>query len=372
MNMEQKDKYKIVLGNGFDLFCEIKTSYSNFFSYFSTLYDEIKKWSNKILFKENYYDSFLDITTANSEDFCPPLLDDDVTIWDICFCFQNFNEHSLWCDVEVAIKKSVVGLFDDNFFSWKRVFDVISVGKKTKVISERICAIFAKQNHFPTKNYDEFMFVILEELKKFEKRFGKYVQLEAKKIFYSLNYYTTIEKLTGSLYNIAVIDTFNYTFVENDVFVVNHINGMFEQPIFGIDTANIKCDSIEYIFTKTYRRQEMKIQGNYNINIVLDFNKVVVFGHSLNEQDYNYFFPLLDELGVNDPNFGGKIIFAFYVYNMKDEQKIIRNQITAVANLFFKYEEYSRPNLEHRLFDILVSKDALVFKRIYNDSIINE
>ena len=46
---------KLVLGNGFDLFCELKTKYIDFFENEKEKYDEIKNWGCSFIKKEDIF-----------------------------------------------------------------------------------------------------------------------------------------------------------------------------------------------------------------------------------------------------------------------------------------------------------------------------
>ena len=57
--MRNNSRVKLVLGNGFDLFCGLKTKYIDFFKSEKRKYDEIKKWRNFFIGKEGNLDVYI-------------------------------------------------------------------------------------------------------------------------------------------------------------------------------------------------------------------------------------------------------------------------------------------------------------------------
>lgn len=172
-----------------------------------------------------------------------------------------------------------------------------------------------------SKNFYDYL---LSELKIFEEDFAKYLNSlysDKEKINkYDLYKQELFSKLL--INDTRSIDTFNYTnplstyLFRNSNLTYWHINGSLEKDdeiIFGIDVDGIKPEDNEYIFTKTYRR----LTRNINLPIIKDFNcnNVIIYGHSLNRQDYSYFFSLFDNLELSNHLKKSTIAFAYHVYN---------------------------------------------------------
>lgn len=366
---------KLVIGNGFDLFCGLKTSYSDFFNYDKTLIDSIKKWIESYEPEKLYH--YLDHTIKNHEDFASSIvLNDKITIWDIFFYLCSFvkeNDEILWCDIEAQMASSLDILQESKFFSWRRVLaacntnDIYDINKK-----ELICSCYVKSKlgfNIKTIKFYQFLY---DELEKFEKRFGEYIKEQMLNPIYRENAHTAIKKLVDLSKNeFLAIDTFNYsTFNINGVHL-NHINGDYIKPIFGIDYLNIKAIDERYTFTKIYRRLEQNF-SMYKDNIDLAsnrFDNVVIFGHSLNKQDYNYFFPLFDSLKIIDPNFKGKLVFVYSIYDEEKSQQIKSNLLLNVAKLLREYEIYSKGKDENRLLEILNFKGCIIYYPIFDEGL---
>ena len=165
-----------------------------------------------------------------------------------------------------------------------------------------------KNNELEFKSKNEFYSFLLKQLNEFEKDFGIYIS----RVIYpfdelrygmkiTVNKYSrlaqqTFEKLCDAS-NLVSLDTFNYDSPEIQELEgkIHHINGDYETPIFGIDTNLFNADDPRFIFTKTYRRMSLDMMSDKNYERK-PFSNVIVFGHSLNKADYNYFFSIFDKL----------------------------------------------------------------------------
>ena len=88
-------KQLIILGNGFDLACKLKSSYFDFFQYH---FAEVAKHSTI----QNYYER--ELLNKNFEDILKK-----ISFWDVIFiyeyCNQKLNEQSEWNNIEDTIYK---------------------------------------------------------------------------------------------------------------------------------------------------------------------------------------------------------------------------------------------------------------------------
>lgn len=368
-------RVKLVIGNGFDLFCGLKTSYSDFFNYNKVLIENIKKWKESYEPERLYF--YLDYTRANHNDFASNIiLDEKITIWDIFFylcSFVNEKDEILWCDIEAQMASSLDVIQESKLFSWRRVLaacntnDVYDINK-----SELICSCYVKSKLGFNIEAIKFYQFLYNELERFEKRFGEYIKGQMLNPTYKDNAFTTIRKLTDiSKTGFLYIDTFNYSTFDINGIHLNHINGNYIKPIFGIDYSNIKAIDEKYMFTKIYRRSEQNFSmDKENIDFTSKrFDNVVIFGHSLNKQDYNYFFPLFDSLKITDPSFKGKLVFAYSIYDEEKSQQIKSNLLLNVANLLREYEIYSKGKDENRLLEILNFKGCIIYYPIFNSGL---
>ena len=146
--------------------------------------------------------------------------------------------------------------------------------------------------------------------------------------------------------------------------MIDNINGDTKNPIFGIDSNLFSPLDIEYRFTKIDRRMTLDMESDY-MKELKSFDNLIFFGHSLNEQDYGYLFPLLDAVELNDNNINKKIVFAYYIYNKEEAQKIKINIKKQVQKLIYEYGK-SKGNNDNRLLERLWNNQRIILYEIDN------
>lgn len=354
----------LVIGNGFDLKLGAKTQYRDFFEspFYSATKSKTKKWIEQC----KYYNKTGDPPLINMFDF-------DFTVWDLLFYLvsskwtrQQKIEEIKWCDIESVIHDSLVHRVwineeDELSFSWEQVIEMIldnSAADSTE-LPEKAMALYIT-NQYP--NCLDLYTLLLDELIKFEKSFGCYIRAAVSAIDYQDEAEYLVNNLCDSSHEVYV-DSFNYsdfcfrattaTWTSGDkagnfqrVRRVRHINGNCENPIFGIDlTEEEKTKHPECIrFTKTSRRLQ---QDSHHLTpkvkeLPASINYAVVFGHSLNEMDYDYFNYLFTMLGFNsfELNTMGCIEFVYSVYKPMEADEIRSNYANKIHKLVDYYEGY--------------------------------
>ncbi len=379
---------KLVIGNGYDLFCGLKSSYKDYF-----MRDESKniyflKWIN--LFKDKSR-TFVDFNIGNHKDFWVEFEHLDKTnVWDFFFYIKsNINEGKeqrewLWCDIEKVMYDS----FDSNQrdkgiqFNWELVYETITRGKPVAPGNweiDTIASVIIKiRNYKGFANEDDFYNFLLTELKKFEKEFGEYIAnkrhmsnpyshiITPYSKGFNYNSEKTVEQLCKKE-ELRSIDSFNYDDIgiEEYAGIFHNINGNVDFPIFGIDSTLCEASDPRFIFTKTNRRLELDMQGN-NSFMVSKFRDVVIFGHSLSKSDYNYFFPLFDKISIADYSADSKIGFAYAIYDNEKEYKIKQDLRLAIQKIFESYARYKGLIEPNRLLDSLTTQGRVFTFEIYN------
>lgn len=366
---------KLVLGNGFDLFCGVKTKYSDFFESSKGYHETIKQWCKE--FTEGKIKYFLNPSITNHNDFQPLIkLDNNITIWDLFFHLispSDENENINWCDIEKSMLFSLRKDFEKQFrypIIWENVFNLCKADHRSVYDyshEEKLCRAFMKIKGigFNLAEKRKFYEYLLSELKKFENRFGSYILEQTQKSGYKENVKLTLGKLVNKNTSYTV-DTFNYSLMKDG----RNINGSIKNPIFGIDSSAIMPSDPIYIFTKIYRRLELdSAKHTYDIQTIS--NNIIIFGHSLNEQDYNYFFPLFNRIKMNTEEFTGRIIFAYYIFDNHKKGEIRSNLILNIAKMFTSYEKYYKNNNDEcRLMEILQVGNRILFYEINRTGLI--
>lgn len=350
----------LVIGNGFDLNLGAKTSYKDFFESktYSDTITKLEKWVNCFTIHNNAVDVFV----GN-------MLGYDFTCWDLLFYLvstkgplRRTTDSIRWCDVETVIHDSLVGdIREGEFsFSWKQVDKLLFENPSSDPSDyyEQVVASYI-DNHFE-KGINLHQ-VLLDELIRFEKKFGAYIKKATGTTEYQDDAEDLVKRLCDAPQNLYV-DSFNYSafrfiaptgltinFGDKDQVctknrVIRHINGNYSNPIFGIDlTEDEKRKHPQCIrFTKTSRRLQ---QDSHCLTQTIrewpeSVNHAVVFGHSLNRMDYDYFNYLFTILHFNafELDKMGSIEFVYSIYNPQKADEIRSNYADAIYNLIDYYE----------------------------------
>lgn len=99
-----------------------------------------------------------------------------------------------------------------------------------------------------------------------------------------------------------------------------------------------------------------------------DYSRILVFGHSLNEQDYSYFYALFNNLKLGTDRSGNRrgyyIEFVYSKYGDKTSAEARKELISRVLKLFYGYNQEILHEQNYRLIDILFCSGAIKFTEI--------
>ena len=359
---------KIVLGNGFDLFCGLKTSYNDFFEDRKEQYNIFEIIKNNVDDKINedandFYENDINLSQNDYQ---------NNTVWDFYFYLESPSmKETKWCDVEEKMKNS---FRKESIFNWEKVLQGLrSKDGRTTNNEKVICCMFFlkyKYNTNFTISEKEFYDILFDELLIFERSFGDYIENQVlynyKKYF--SNCQNTLLKFSNSLTAINSISSFNYSNISKyydwNGTMIDNINGDVKNPIFGIDSNLFSPLDIEYRFTKIDRRMTLDMKSDY-MKELKSFDNLIFFGHSLNEQDYGYLFPLLDAIELNGNNINKKVVFAYYIYDKEESQEIKINIKKQVQKLIYEYGK-SKGNNDNRLLERLWNNQRIILYEIDN------
>ena len=172
MEDNYKKSCKLVLGNGFDLFCGLNTRYQDFFEAQKQEYAEISKWENIIRrglhSLNNMEDDNIFIPKTN--------LNSNIGFWDLMFYYDPKNKKRInWCDVE----KFILDFFSKEDISKQTAFDHLYTIVKNEQFNPdyqwiKYPSIYLINNEANTNTKIDFATYLLDELYKFENKFGEY------------------------------------------------------------------------------------------------------------------------------------------------------------------------------------------------------
>jgi hypothetical protein len=393
----------LVMGNGFDLWCRLKSRYSDFANErartHKAFYGELNAYldnGSKIRANIGYLQSKISKTTE--------ALNSDISFWEIAFTIMNRgNQDPFWQNIENDILEFFNGSGKSGLSFLELSSDVISGfdvfrleqrelsqdqlrGYTLFVLTLRLLELRSLKNHFnipsdtTTKDSsrskdinEKFAHFLLSELNLFERTFSKYINDQVKNVG-SYDGYSS--DLIENIYRQITLKpdgtrmppndiyylSFNYTLPKAKQIAKNGTNvhgyigesGVEEDSIIiGIDQDQIKNPSkFEYLFTKTYRKLFLKLNLNsQSLPQKQVVRRIIFFGHSLGKADYSYFYSLFDFYDIGSSNV--ELVFCFSVYDQKKREIISHQQYGSVTRLMFDYIEKtngrSGKNLLHRL-----------------------
>lgn len=390
----------LILGNGFDLHCGLKSSYKDFFQ--SSILDNIgvlyglrQKKAEAIGFWENLLNEY----------------------------YKKFgNDNYRWCDIETIIKDTVLTIEEIAFNAIKSVRqgESLEVIKTIKEFLYKICMSFyfsLLQRNICSDDEACSLLInhILQELNKFERRFCKYIKdnivnpknenefntqyiVNAMNLLKTLTGFTDIQFETiddiikrqekaydkplsptmcqsdwrekrilshefANLRSVNIL-SFNYTALFDILGVdspclYNNVHGKLClnkcsrdctscNIIFGIDDSIIQSHEKNFElhkFSKTYRKMlntnaETCILPKKNNRLI----EIKFYGHSLSEADYSYFQSIFDYYNIYENN---KVSLIFYYSKGFEQMDEVYRLINTYGKTLINKEQGK--NLTHKL-----------------------
>ncbi|PWS23356.1 hypothetical protein DKP78_13380 [Enterococcus faecium] len=389
-----ENKKLIVLGNGFDLACGLKSKYADFFEKriseevsdcLKSVYYEFKVDINNPIynFKTLYgvrskyvksrgkVDPFEEVS-LNLEDYEIEILrKSKLTFWDIVlFYFQENDEEKIekvdWKDIESRmldfLKNEKPGKPSlGNILHMMEHFDDVTY---TLDKINWICLYLAKILSNNKKIPEDFIEYLYQELLLFEGAFIDFLSEEVKtNNKYEKNATDLLSQVvsvdeTSDLFNQKYL-SFNYTEPLNSpYFNITNVHGTLESGhiIFGIDQTEVSPLDEIYRFTKTFRQMTETFISKRSDELILprkeEINEIAFFGHSLSKLDYSYFQTIFDFYDL----YGSDVTLVFYyrlydgVTNLEMELDLSKKISTMLKNYSPSIgNEKKADNLMHKL-----------------------
>ena len=367
----------LVLGNGFDINCNLKSKFSDFFA---TKIEETSCNGQKGLglrkeYRNNiWYIIFFYAFYGNRV---------PTPLFDVQTLFPLINKTSpLWMDVESYIKKimTLKNKKIGEYLSYPGERTYIDIIKEAYDLRNNHSHVLSRrtqfrdlQDHFvmkeqyvKNKTMTEYLF---QELRLFEDYFKKYLsnEVKEKETDYKTNSRLLLKKLRDYSGQSLYILSFNYTSsgaTSNDE--LNHVHGSLgNRVIIGYDSSELNSsNNPSLMLTKGWQKlfsdsPESKLPQKEYISCIK------FYGHSLGEQDYSYFHALFDYYDV----YSRDVSLIFYYTEYKEtpqENEILRaNYISKVYALLDKYvEESEKENKRKTFVSRLQLENRLQIKRI--------
>lgn len=369
-------KALLVIGNGFDLKIGLKSSFSQ---YLNSEYYKQKIEIISDIFKltsDRINTTYLHSNTLFIPDQIKTLFG-DVTFWDLYYAIPHicrFSNVEFWYDFESQLKRFISSIErkDDHY---KDIIttdcEVAQQRKKNEDVQQTVYDLVLKLylcSHEITQS--KYYNLLINDLKEYEKQFGRYIELiQNKENEYGKKADELIRNLTDKD-TLSYVNTFNYSrlkpYITSDCDIW-YVNGDIEHPIFGVDYSGSDSGYSKWFgFSKTYRRLELDGNKCY-FPKNKEYSKVIVYGHSLNIQDYNYFYALFNQLNLSNDRGrrnGYTVEFVYSTYNGKSSEEVRQETIGRVLSLFRGYNREILHEENFRLIDILFCNGAIKFREI--------
>lgn len=327
-----KNKNLYIIGNGFDLYLGLKTSYNNFFEANNNEYPVIKENMQKYIEKKakGLFDG-AELSKVINGTKLPELQNNSIFL--LYLLLEKDNEIEYWNDVEKKIfpcVKELEKLSEQNEESFLKGFRCFTheYVQDFKQNEEIIRKIILRKCIQQKKYHEDYNYLV--ELNRFEKEFGNYIAQINNDLFdigtgkfKDTDIEQRVEKIFKEDKNKTnIVINFNYTTYLKEISCISemtNVHGTFENPIFGIDNTEIGNDREFYYLTKTSRvlfdntiKEEFKLPNN------IEISKICFFGHSLARADYSYFQSIFDYYDIYNSEV--KLEFKYYNYTKNDEK----------------------------------------------------
>lgn len=406
MENNEATKQLLIIGNGFDLSCGLKSSYKDFFdNYFKSVSS-----TNPKVYWERYFQN-MSYLNSNKDDYSWTDIETQIFIQlqNVEFLIQNEllnnkfyeNKDDQIKEIELSLSKSNSQLNLDSllrtFYLLKSVFEYYMIGNQLKLntaLNKIKTDLLKLENHFTNylskeiQNANSKIETNNENATNIFTENGYFIKsriLFATLLLFHMNvdetpfYVPPIEILQNIKNSKRLIEALNVNFLSNFGKVENYVLSFnYTQPfqftnlrnihgnlnngniIFGIDydKVNTFFSNQPTQFTKSYRILENKI--NSNIVIPSDINKILFYGHGLGEADYSYFQAIFDTVDLYHGN--TQLVFFWNNFNDEDQYNI---QVERVTNLIEKYgQTFSNKDHGRNLFTKLLLENRIIFEQI--------
>lgn len=367
----------IILGNGFDLKCGVKSTFKDFFD--NRISEEVGKQLETFYTALDLRDSYRSLSFNEGEEYNGVLVPEDrynlikdakLTFWDLLFVENKSNLKPMrnWHNVEqnmLDILKEIDLTKNYSNLGQHMAKGIASLRSKLRTSIQNSlvkCCILAyysipKERYRSKKNLDEFL---LSELIEFESAFSKFLKDEVSR---TNDYFDhsehLIRRIIGEDNSVDDIEALSFNYTEPKCLnnKITNVHGKLRNDniIFGIDQDEISTSSPIYKYTKTFRKMvqiKKTNEDNVYINNKYDLKNIFFYGHSLSVLDYSYFQSIFDYYNLYDSNVS--LTFCCSPYGEKSSQEILSEHAGLVANLLGKYgktmnnENHGR-NLMHKL-----------------------
>ena len=356
----------LIIGNGFDLACGLKSSFADFFA--PRIEAILKKSTEE---GSSVYAAQMLASATNDLGY---------TVWDLVVIKRTKNLSAvdrgiLWADFESMIEEQLVMRSSRAGLSKRNLIDQMaddvsdrfssksSSISKRKVLNAEAAYLANELGHRSISNEEAHQFYY-DELKRLEAQFLDYLKAEV--VENRAGYLVRAQRLLDILIDqseseksssVSTISLLNFNYTDptmgyHDVNLTNiHGSLRLGEVVMGVDGRELIDVDRTMPFTKTYRLMTLpplKRGALVHSDAYLSGKTTVVkfFGHSLARADYSYFQALFDGLDL----YSGAIRLVFYCRDYRNADGAIVHTkprtVSAVKNLLTEYS-WTLDNRDH-------------------------
>lgn len=400
------DTQLLILGNGFDLQCGLKSTFNDFEKKrkdaINEMGDEVRR--GNLLAMGN-----IDVPNGTTLSGNSPehwFRSHKLTLWDLILI--DDHKTRFWYDIEECIRlwlvdrTHIMNVVHDNktvsasFDMYAKAsiefpFWDLGISTAIRVYANRVYKWDGTDHHL--------LHILMAELNRYELAFAEYLKQQTE---FNTSYTDfAVDLLTNLVtdgYDVKVehpgvlangqdlwdhqtkVLDFNYTtpLTEGPSIFNVHGTAIKENIIFGIDGTDVNPDDPNYSdivkFTKTYRLMELSstphppLVRSHNSISSGKTRYIKFFGHSLGHADYSYFQAIFDEIDLYEGQ--TQLIFYYNAKRLNDDGKDVLDTDTAeemfekVNNLISSYGE-TLDNKDHgkNLLHKLLLEGRLIIKQ---------
>ncbi|EGP5192440.1 MULTISPECIES: AbiH family protein [Enterococcus] len=391
------NKKLIILGNGFDLACNLKSTYKAFFE--NRITSEIREVLNDALqcfrdqmisddlfgyntiFKvkepKDYFQTRRTLQVNNgtgTHSVYGVIRDSNLTFWDLIFYYSGGSEKDLqWQDIEQKMLDFFCFTDEDTKFPnlnmiKKTLRGVFSSVNAETLICLHLASFLPDRIEYENKNLLNYLY---DELRTFENNFAEYIrsiinddyESKACNLLLAMVEASSIPHISDKVFS------FNYTNPFKDQLKIINVHGTVKENniIFGIDQENVDPTKDIYRFTKTFRQMtETKLAVTYQENILPDkeeIDEIVFFGHSLSTLDYSYFQTIFDHYELYQSKI--RLVFYYKKYGDYTREDMELDLAQKISKMLYTYSpSIDNPKKGKNLLHKLLLEKRLIIEEI--------
>ena len=390
----------LIIGNGFDLACGLKSRYSDFFDSIPEKKYRDNFWyyildclrNRDLLESENWADIELQIFNQlkNIEilykDNFIHKLDKDPDSDYIGYIINYLKQHRDEVNIDSVTPESLEITYMGLVITKERVTNIPKTIEKAlsylfehlKKLEQDFCVFLSEQI---VEEYNT-MFSKTISQKDFEHEFNNYFKCSIKLLNHILKAYhpnkykmsNSQDKQTETYKFHASNDilSFNYTLPVQS-YNWSNIHGSLEceNIIFGInyDSLFSHFSNPPIQFSKSYRTLENSLLSN--IRLSKDIKNILFYGHGLGEADYPYFQSIFDSIDLYHGN--TRLIFFWDAYDENRKLELHKEMLKKVVNLIEKYgQTFSNKDHGRNLLTKLKIENRILIKEIFPKKIFKQ